>query len=91
MTQAEYNAAFDEGFEIGKSLCETHHDEIKQLGRKKVLDELWEFCLNNGVEDHGELIGLTGDPFFPLKLIKKIGELRRQSKEGRDDTPTTSS
>jgi hypothetical protein len=37
--QAEFNAAFDEGFEIGKSQCETHHDEIKQSEREMILDE----------------------------------------------------
>ena len=51
-------------------------DRIRERERVKVLEELWKFCLINGAEEHGDLIGLPKDPFFPLKLIKKIAEMR---------------
>lgn len=38
--QASYQSGFDEGFSIGKSQCETHHDNIKQADREKVLSIL---------------------------------------------------
>jgi hypothetical protein len=46
--------------------------------RQKVLDELWEFCLMNGTKESDNLVGTPNDPFFPLKLIKKIAEMRNR-------------
>jgi hypothetical protein len=47
-----------------------------------VLEELWEFCKLNGVVVRDNLIGFPGDGgFLLLKLLKKIAELRQQTKE----------
>ena len=57
--------------------CASHSSApTEQEIREKVLDDLWKFCLINGAEEHGDLIGLPKDPFFPLKLVKKIAEMR---------------
>ena len=54
-----------------------------EAGRKEGADasieELYTFCLKNGAERHGDLIGLPNDAFFPLKLIKKIAEMYVES------------
>ena len=42
-------------------------------------EDLWKFCLINGAEQHGDIIGLPKDPLFPLKLIKRIAEKRYES------------
>jgi hypothetical protein len=55
-------------------------DIIRKDERKKVLDELWEFCLKNGAVEHGNLVELPQDTFFPLKLVKKIAEMRDRGK-----------
>jgi hypothetical protein len=34
-----YQNGFDEGFEIGKAQCETHHEELLKSERDKVLDD----------------------------------------------------
>jgi hypothetical protein len=39
-------------------------------------EDLWKFCFINGAEEHGDLIGLPKDPFFPRKLLKYIAEKR---------------
>ena len=61
--------------------CASHssaptEQSIRRDERDKVLGDLWKFCLINGAEEHGDLIGLPKDPFFPLKLVKKIAEMR---------------
>jgi hypothetical protein len=57
--------------------------DIRANEREKVLAELWKFCLINGAEEHGDIIGLPKDPFFPLKLIKKIAEMRYSEMENK--------
>lgn len=43
----------------------------------QVLDDIWKFCLINGAEEHGDLIGAPSkDGFFTLKLLKKLAETR---------------
>ena len=51
-------------------------EQEKQAAVNAVLDDLWKFCLINGAEEHGDLIGAPNDPFFTLKLLKKIAEMR---------------
>ena len=42
-----------------------------------VIEDIWKFCLINGAEEHGDLIGAPSkDAFFTLKLLKKIAEAR---------------
>jgi hypothetical protein len=85
MTQAEYNAAFDEGFEIGEALCETHHNEITQSERKRVLDKILNHILDDmGVEIHerdGKKYFVISGTFSVSELILYLQSLR-QSKEG---------
>jgi hypothetical protein len=66
--QIEYNNAFDEGFEIGKAQCETHHEELFQSERDKVLDEVL-FILEK-IKHQEEDIWLFET------IAKKIKELR---------------
>lgn len=53
--------------------------DIVEEEQERVLKELWGFCLINGAEQHGDLLALPKDPFFPLKLIKKIAEMYFES------------
>jgi len=54
-------------------------DQAAKAAREQREKELWEWCLINGAEQHGDIIGLPKDPFFPLKLIKKIAEMHYES------------
>jgi hypothetical protein len=56
-------------------------ESIRKDERQNVLDELWDFCLKNGAVEHGNLVGLPQDTFFPLKLVKKIAEMRKSLEE----------
>jgi hypothetical protein len=75
--QAEYNAAFDEGFEIGKAQCETHHDEIKQIEREKVLDKVIQELNQAAPEIEGDKLFIT-----VLALMRRIDKLRQEGKDG---------
>jgi len=58
-------------------------EQAKREERERVLEDLWKFCLINGAEEHGDLIGYpSGDSFFTLKLLKRIAEMRAESLRG---------
>jgi hypothetical protein len=61
-----------------RSLLE-HDAAIARTATLAAYEELWKFCLTNGCTEHGDLLGLSNDPFFPLKLVKHIAEKRYES------------
>jgi len=86
--QAEYNAAFDEGFEIGKAQCETHHDEIKQSERKKVLELLK--CLRKyayGEYKEAELSDNEHDLRIHHEYESRIWEIMIELQQSNDGEP----
>lgn len=60
-------------------LVEHMEPVVARIAIKTRDQELWDWCLKNGAVQHGDLIGLPADPFFPLKLIKKIAEMHFES------------
>ncbi len=62
---------------------------LRSQGVPDRLEELWQFCLNNGVDVRDDLVGFRGDGgFLALKMLKKIVELLKQGESGAEKIET---
>jgi hypothetical protein len=76
---------------VGDSVIMCHkpysETEVAHAATLAAYEDLWKFCLVNGVEKPSDLFRLSRDPFFPLKLLKYIAEKRVESLRNSQEPP----